>query len=137
MQRNLERFNHATKQIEVGKLSGAVGNFANIDPRIQSYVCKHLNIAEAKISTQVIQRDVHAEYFAVLALIASTIEKIATEIRNLERTEIREVEEYFDIHQKGSSAMPHKRNPIASENMCGCARVMRGYMLSSYENIPL
>jgi adenylosuccinate lyase len=137
MQRNLERFNHATKQIEVGKLSGAVGNFANIDPHIQSYVCKHLNIAEAKISTQVIQRDVHAEYFAVLALIASTIEKIATEIRNLQRTETHEVEEYFDIHQKGSSAMPHKRNPITSENMCGCARVMRGYMLSSYENIPL
>jgi adenylosuccinate lyase len=96
-----------------------------------------LGINEAKISTQVIQRDVYAQYFATLALIGSSLEKIATEIRHLQRTEVHEVEEMFAKGQKGSSAMPHKRNPIASENICGCARVLKGYMLTSYENIPL
>ncbi|MDR2369803.1 MAG: adenylosuccinate lyase [Mycoplasmataceae bacterium] len=137
MKRNLERFEHATQNVEVGKLSGAVGNFANNEPFIQQYVCKQLGINEANIATQVIQRDVHAEYFATLALIGTTIEKIATEIRHLQRTEVHEVEEMFAAGQKGSSAMPHKRNPIASENMCGCARILRGFMLTSYENIPL
>jgi adenylosuccinate lyase len=137
MQRNIQRFKNAAKNIEVGKLSGAVGNFANNEPFVQQYVCKQLGINEANIATQVIQRDVHAEYFATLALIGTTIEKIATEIRHLQRTEVHEVEEMFNKGQKGSSAMPHKRNPIASENMCGCARVLRGYMMTSYENVPL
>lgn len=137
MQRNYERFAIAAKRVEVGKLSGAVGNFANNDPRIQEYVCKKLQLQSAKISTQVIQRDVYAEYMSALALIASTIEKIAIEIRSLQRTEVHELEEFFAKGQKGSSAMPHKRNPIASENMCGCARVMRGYMITAFENIPL
>jgi adenylosuccinate lyase len=137
MQRNLQRFSNACKNIEVGKLSGAVGNFANNEPFIQEYVCKQLKIGEANIATQVVQRDNHAEYFATLALIGSTVEKIAMEIRHLQRTEVHEVEEAFSKGQKGSSAMPHKRNPIASENMCGCARVLRGYMLTAYENVPL
>lgn len=134
MQRNIERFNQARKNIEVGKLSGAVGNFANNNPEIQTFVCKKLGIGEAKISTQIISRDVYAQYFNALALIGSTIEKIATEIRHLQRTEVGEVEEAFTKGQKGSSAMPHKRNPIVSENMCGCARVLRGYAFASYEN---
>jgi adenylosuccinate lyase len=137
MKRNCVRFDKACERIQTGKLSGAVGNFANNNPFVQSYVCQHLKIAEASIATQVIQRDVHAEYFAVMALIASTIEKIATEVRHLQRTEVHEVEELFAKGQKGSSAMPHKRNPIASENMCGCARVMRGYMHTAFENISL
>jgi adenylosuccinate lyase len=137
MQRNIQRFKNAAKNVEVGKLSGAVGNFANNEPFIQEYVCKQLGISEANIATQVIQRDVHAEYFATLALIGTTIEKIATEIRHLQRTEVHEVEEMFAKGQKGSSAMPHKRNPIASENICGCARVLRGYMVTAYENISL
>ncbi|GHU46955.1 hypothetical protein FACS1894218_0370 [Bacilli bacterium] len=137
MNRNIERFHLACKNIEVGKLSGAVGNFANNEPTVQTYVCKKLGIAEANIATQVVQRDNHAEYFSVLALIASTIEKIATEIRHLQRTEVHEAEEFFAKGQKGSSAMPHKRNPISSENMCGCARVMRGYMVAAYENVSL
>jgi adenylosuccinate lyase len=137
MQRNLKRFQNAAANIEVGKLSGAVGNFANNEPFVQTYVCKHLGINEANIATQVIQRDVHAEYFATLALIGTTIEKIATEIRHLQRTEVHEVEEMFAKGQKGSSAMPHKRNPIASENMCGCARVLRGYMVTAFENVSL
>jgi adenylosuccinate lyase len=137
MQRNIHRFKSTSKNIEVGKLSGAVGNFANNEPFVQQYVCKRLGIREVNIATQVIQRDVYAEYFATLALIGTTIEKIATEIRHLQRTEVHEVEEMFAKGQKGSSAMPHKRNPIASENMCGCARVLRGYMIASYENIAL
>ncbi len=137
MTRNLERFNMARSSIETGKISGAVGNFSATPPFVQDYVCKELGINSANISTQVIERDNYAFYFSVLALIASTIEKIAMEIRHLQRTEVREVEEYFNEGQKGSSAMPHKRNPIASENMCGCARVMRGYMMSSFENMPL
>lgn len=135
--RHLERFNAVRKRIEVGKISGAVGTFSNTPPFIQDYVCHQLNLTSSNISTQTLQRDRHAEYFSVLALIASTIEKMGIEIRHLQRTEVREVEEYFHKNQKGSSAMPHKRNPIASENMAGCARIMRGYMLSAFENIAL
>ena len=137
MKRNLNRFNIARKDVECGKISGAVGNFVNVDPFVQDYVCEKLGINSANISTQVLQRDRHAYYMATLSLIASSLEKIATEIRNLQRTEIHEVEEAFQKGQKGSSAMPHKRNPISSENICGCARVMRGYMLSAYEDITL
>lgn len=137
MQRNLNRFHAAASEVECGKISGAVGTFANTPPFVQDYVCEKLGIASAKISTQTLQRDRHANYFSTLALIASSIEKMAVEIRHLQRTEVREVEEYFNEGQKGSSAMPHKRNPIGSENICGCARIMRGYMMSAYENIPL
>ena len=137
MKRNLERFNMARRDIECGKISGAVGNFVNVEPFIQDYVCEKLGISSANISTQVLQRDRHAFYISTLALIATTLEKIATEIRSLQRTEIHEVEEAFKTGQKGSSAMPHKRNPISSENICGCARVMRGYMTPAYEDIPL
>ena len=137
MKRNLNRFVTAARGVEVGKISGAVGNFANIPPFIQDYVCEKLGIESANISTQVIQRDRHAYYMATLAVIASSIEQMAMEIRNLQRTEVHEVEESFGKGQKGSSAMPHKRNPISSENMCGCARVMRGYMAAFYENVAL
>ncbi len=137
MKRNLNRFVTAARGVEVGKISGAVGNFANIPPFIQDYVCEKLGIDSANISTQVIQRDRHAYYMATLAVIASSIEQMAMEIRNLQRTEVHEVEESFGKGQKGSSAMPHKRNPISSENMCGCARVMRGYMAAFYENVAL
>ena len=137
MKRNLSRFVAAARGVEVGKISGAVGNFANIPPFIQDYVCEKLGIESANISTQVIQRDRHAYYMATLAVIASSIEQMAMEIRNLQRTEVHEVEESFGKGQKGSSAMPHKRNPISSETMGGCARVMRGYMAAFYENVAL
>lgn len=137
MKRNLNRFITAARGVEVGKISGAVGNFANIPPFIQDYVCEKLGTESANISTQVIQRDRHAYYMATLAVIASSIEQMAMEVRNLQRTEVHEVEESFGKGQKGSSAMPHKRNPISSENMCGCARVMRGYMAAFYENVAL
>ncbi len=137
MKRNLERFRTAARGVEVGKISGAVGNFANIPPQIQDYVCEKLGIDSANISTQVIQRDRHAYYLATLAVIASTLEQMAMEVRNLQRTEVHEVEEAFGKGQKGSSAMPHKRNPISSENICGCARVMRGYMATACENVAL
>ena len=137
MKRNIERFKTAAAGVEAGKMSGAVGNFANIPPFIQDYVCGKLGINSANISTQVLQRDRHAYYIGTLALIASTLEQMAFEVRNLQRTEVREVEEAFRKGQKGSSAMPHKRNPISSENICGCARVMRGYMAASYENVAL
>ncbi|MFI3283871.1 MAG: adenylosuccinate lyase, partial [Erysipelotrichaceae bacterium] len=137
MNRNLVRFKNAREMVETGKISGAVGTFANTPPFVQDYVCEQLKINSAKISTQVLQRDRHAQYYATLALIASSVEKIATEIRHLQRTEVREVEEYFNKGQKGSSAMPHKRNPIASENMCGISRVLRGYMMTAYEDINL
>ncbi|MDR1542920.1 MAG: adenylosuccinate lyase [Prevotellaceae bacterium] len=137
MQRNLERFKRARKDIECGKMSGAVGNFANIPPFVEEYVCEKLGISHALVSTQVIQRDRHAYYMATLAVIASSLEQMALEIRNLQRTEVHEVEENFGKGQKGSSAMPHKRNPVSSENICGCARVMRGYMAVFYENVAL
>ena len=137
MMRHLKRFEMARKDIECGKISGAVGNYVNVNPFVEEYVCEKLGISSANISTQVIQRDRYAYYISTLALIASTLEKIATEIRNLQRTEIHEVDEYFSKGQKGSSAMPHKKNPISSENICGCARLMRGYMIPAFEDISL
>jgi adenylosuccinate lyase len=132
-----ELFEEARGQLEAGKLSGALGNYANIDPFVQEYVCKKLHLSSAKISTQVLSRDRHEFYGSVLAISASTIEKIATEIRNLSRSEIGEVEEGFAATQKGSSAMPQKRNPIASENLCGCARMIRGYLIPLLEDNAL
>lgn len=137
MKRHMERFELASSQIEAGKISGAVGTFANTPPEVQDYVCEQLGINSSRISTQTLQRDRHAFYVSTLALIASSIEKMGIEIRHLQRTEVREAEEAFAKGQKGSSAMPHKRNPISSENMAGCARVMRGYMLSAFEDISL
>lgn len=137
MRRNIERFAQAAHGVEVGKISGAVGNFANIPPFVQDYVCEKLGIDSANISTQVIQRDRHAYYMATLAVIGASLEQMAMEIRSLQRTEVHEVEESFGKGQKGSSAMPHKRNPISSENICGCARVLRGYMATAYENVAL
>ena len=137
MRRNVERFEMAAADVECGKISGAVGNFANTPPFVQDYVCEQLGIHSARISTQVLLRERHAHYMGTLALIASTMEQMAIEVRHWQRTELREAEEAFGKGQKGSSARPHKRNPIGSENMCGCARILRGYMISSYENIPL
>ncbi len=137
MKRNLERFDLAAADVECGKISGAVGTFANIPPFVQDYVCEHLGIHSAAISTQVLQRDRHAHYFGTLALIGATLEQMATEVRHLQRTEVREAEEHFNKGQKGSSAMPHKRNPIGSENICGCARVLKGYMVTAYEDVAL
>ncbi|WP_426704400.1 adenylosuccinate lyase [Staphylococcus shinii] len=137
MKRNLERFKRVREEIEVGKMSGAVGTFANIPPEIEAYVCEHLGLDTAPVSTQTLQRDRHAYYIATLALIGSSMEKFAVEIRNLQKTETREVEEAFAKGQKGSSAMPHKRNPIGSENITGIARVIRGYVTTAYENVPL
>lgn len=137
MKRNLERFEAAAKVIETGKMSGAVGTYANIDPRVEQYVCDKLGLTASPISTQTLQRDRHAQYLSALALIATSIEKFATEIRGLQKSETREVEEAFAKGQKGSSAMPHKRNPIGSENMVGMSRLMRGYMVTAYENVAL
>ncbi|MGL4952609.1 MAG: adenylosuccinate lyase [Culicoidibacterales bacterium] len=137
IRRQIERFELASRDIEVGKISGAVGTFANTPPFVEEYVCAQLGINHANISTQTLQRDRHAFYMSTLAGIATTLEKMAVEVRHLQRTEVREVEEYFAKGQKGSSAMPHKRNPIGSENITGCARVIRGYMVTAYENVPL
>ncbi|QQD85031.1 adenylosuccinate lyase [Jeotgalicoccus sp. ATCC 8456] len=137
MVRNLKRFRTVREEIEVGKMSGAVGTFANIPPEVEEYVCHHLGIGFAEVSTQTLQRDRHAHYIAVIGLIATSIEKFAVEIRHLQKTETREVEEAFAKGQKGSSAMPHKRNPIGSENVSGLARVIRGYITTAYENVPL
>ncbi|MDE7106291.1 MAG: adenylosuccinate lyase, partial [Anaeroplasmataceae bacterium] len=137
MNRNIKRFSSARLEVEAGKISGAVGNFANIPPKIQDYVCEQLGIQSANISTQILQRDRHAYYLSTLATIATTLEQMAFEIRSLQRTEVHELEEAFSKGQKGSSAMPHKRNPISSENICGCARVMRGYMTTAFENVAL
>ncbi len=137
MRRNYERLKAAVKRAAVGKISGAVGTFANIDPRVEEMTCKKLGIDYAKASNQVVQRDRHAEFLNALALTASSIEKFATEIRHLQRTEVREVEEPFRKGQKGSSAMPHKRNPILSERLCGLARVVRSASIVGMENVPL
>ncbi|MGE7119368.1 adenylosuccinate lyase [Peribacillus sp. NPDC046944] len=137
MKRNVERFDAARKNIEVGKISGAVGTYANIDPFVEQFVCEKLGLEADPISTQTLQRDRHAHYMSTLALIATSIEKFAVEIRGLQKSETREVEEFFAKGQKGSSAMPHKRNPIGSENMTGMARVIRGYMMTAYENVAL
>ncbi|PLT27497.1 adenylosuccinate lyase [Peribacillus deserti] len=137
MKRNLDRFKDAARGIEFGKISGAVGTYANIDPFVEQYVCEKLGLQAAPISTQTLQRDRHAHYMGTLALVATSIEKFAVEIRGLQKSETREVEEFFAKGQKGSSAMPHKRNPIGSENMTGLARVIRGFMMTAYENVPL
>ncbi len=137
MKRNLERFKQAAEGIEFGKISGAVGTYANINPFVEEYVCEKLGLQRAPISTQTLQRDRHAHYLSTLALIATSVEKFAVEVRGLQKSETREVEEFFAKGQKGSSAMPHKRNPIGSENMTGLARVIRGYMMTAYENVPL
>ncbi len=132
-----ERFHHATEAVSVGKMSGAVGNFANLDPKIETAVCKQLGLKAAAVSTQVVQRDRHAHYITTLAILGSSLEKFATEIRNLQRTEIGEMAEGFAKGQKGSSSMPHKKNPITAERITGIARLLRGYSLSAMENIPL
>ncbi|OFI46806.1 adenylosuccinate lyase [Floricoccus penangensis] len=137
MKRNIERFEAAAKGVEAGKISGAVGTFANIPPFVEEYVCNELGIRAQEISTQVLPRDLHAEYFSTLAIIATSIERMATEIRGLQKSEQREVEEFFAKGQKGSSAMPHKRNPIGSENMTGLARVVRGHAVTAFEDIAL
>ncbi|HKQ33051.1 MAG TPA: adenylosuccinate lyase [Thermodesulfobacteriota bacterium] len=137
MKRNLERMRRAKEVISVGKISGAVGTYANVPPKVEEAACRRLRLKPAPISTQIIQRDIHAEYFLTLSMVASTIEKIALEIRHFQRTEVLELEEPFTEGQKGSSAMPHKRNPVLSENLCGLARLMRSYAVPALENIPL
>lgn len=136
-ERNIKRIEEAKKIVSVGKISGAVGTYSNIDPLIEEIVCKKLGIERDRISTQIIQRDRHAQYMTSLAIVASSLEKFATEIRNLQRTDIREAEEYFSSKQKGSSAMPHKRNPITCERISGLARLVRANSLASLENITL
>jgi adenylosuccinate lyase len=137
MKRNLRRLEAARENIATGKISGAVGTFAHVDPRVESYVCEKLGLRPAPVSNQIVQRDRYAEVFTALAILSGTVEKIATEIRHLQRTEVLEAEEYFRKGQKGSSAMPHKRNPILSENLCGLARMVRAYCVPALENMPL
>jgi adenylosuccinate lyase len=137
MARHLQNLERVKDKISVGKLSGAVGTYASVDPFVERYVCEKLGLKRADISTQIVQRDLHADYMAALALTASSIEKMATEIRSLQRTEVREVEEPFVEGQKGSSAMPHKRNPILCERLCGLARMVRSYSLVAMENVSL
>lgn len=135
--RDIERFERAAEEMRVGKMSGAVGSFAHLDPQHEEKICARLGLEPAPISSQVLQRDRHANYVATLAVIASTLDKIATEIRHLQRTEVREVEEFFSARQKGSSAMPHKRNPITCEQICGLARVVRANAQVALENVAL
>jgi adenylosuccinate lyase len=135
--RNLTRLLQAKEAVSVGKISGAVGTYANTSPEVEAYVCKKLGLKPARIATQVIQRDVYAQYLATLAIIGASLEKFATEIRHLQRTEVLEVEEPFAKGQKGSSAMPHKRNPVICERICGLSRILRGNALASLENISL
>ena len=137
IKRDIERFEHAAKGVESGKISGAVGTFANVPPAVETSVLRQLGLTQQPITSQVLPRDLHAEYIATLALIATSIENWATEIRSLQRSEIHEVEEHFRAGQKGSSAMPHKRNPIGSENLCGMARVLRGHIITAYEDVSL
>ena len=137
MTRNIARFKEASRQIEAAKISGAVGNYANIPLDVQDYVAEKLGLLSTNISTQVLQRDRHAEYMFAISLIGASIDKFATEIRHLQRTEVREVEEGFAKGQKGSSAMPHKRNPISSENLSGCSRVLKGYLTTAMDNLAL
>ena len=135
--RNIERVKRARQSISYGQISGAVGTFACIHPEVEGYVCSKLGLKPAPVSTQIIQRDRHAELFTTLAIVAGTIDKIATEIRHLQRTEVLEAEEFFSSGQKGSSAMPHKRNPVVSEQMCGLARMVRSNAFAALENMPL
>lgn len=136
-QRNIYRMREAIAAVSVGMISGAVGTFEHIPPSVEEFVCEKLGLKPANVSTQVIQRDIHSQYMATIAIIGSMLEKIAIEVRHLQRTEVLEAEEYFSKGQKGSSAMPHKRNPIASENICGQARIMRGNAMSTFENNAL
>ncbi|MDD5060226.1 MAG: adenylosuccinate lyase, partial [Candidatus Omnitrophica bacterium] len=135
--RNLGRLETAKEEVSLGKLSGAVGTYSNIEPYVEAYVCKKLGLKPVNIATQVIQRDVYAQYMATLAVIGASLEKFATEIRHLQKTEVLEVEEPFGKGQKGSSAMPHKRNPVICERICGLARILRANSLSAIENMPL
>ncbi len=137
MKRNEKRLENALENISYGKISGAVGTFAHVPPEIEAYVCEKLGLKPDPVTNQIIQRDRYAEYMASLAILGTTVEKIATEIRHLQRTEVLEAEEYFSPGQKGSSAMPHKRNPILSENLCGLARLLRGYLIPALENVAL
>ena len=137
MERNRERMIRARETISTGKLAGAVGTFSFVDPSIEEYVCRKLGLKPAPVSSQIVQRDRHAEYFTTLAIIASSLDKFSQEIRLLQRTEVGEVEEYFSPGQKGSSAMPHKRNPVLSENLSGLSRLMRSYALSALEDVAL
>jgi adenylosuccinate lyase len=137
MARNRERLVRAREAIAYGKISGAVGTFSFIDPTVETYVCRKLGLKPAPVSSQIVQRDRHAEYFCTLAIIASSLDKFAQEVRLLQRTEVREVEEYFSPGQKGSSAMPHKRNPVLSENISGLARLMRSYAIAALEDVAL
>jgi adenylosuccinate lyase len=137
VQRQCERFARAAEEMRVGKLSGAVGTFAHVPPEVERLTCEELGLRPAPLSTQVLQRDRHAHFLAVIAGIGNTLEKMAVEVRHLQRSEVREAEEFFDAGQKGSSAMPHKRNPVGSENISGCARLLRGYMVSEQENVAL
>lgn len=137
MLRNRTRLQNAINSISAGKISGAVGTFDHLDPAVEEYVCEKLGIQHAAISTQILQRDRHAEYFSALAIIGATLEKIALEVRHLQRTEVLEAEEAFGARQKGSSAMPHKKNPIISERICGMARLLRGNLLAALENVAL
>jgi adenylosuccinate lyase len=137
MQRNRERLVRAKETVSYGKISGAVGTFSFIDPFIEEYVCEKLGLKPAPVSSQIVQRDRHAEFFTTLAIIASSLDKFAQEIRLLQRTEVREVEEYFSPGQKGSSAMPHKRNPVLSENISGLARLVRSYAVAALEDVAL
>ena len=136
-ERNLERMRRSREEVRYGKLSGAMGTFAHLPPSVEEYVCQRLGLKPAPISSQILQRDRHAQYLTTLALLASSIEKFSIEIRHLQRTEVLEVEEYFSEGQRGSSAMPHKRNPIAAENLSGLTRVVRANALAAFENIPL
>ncbi|WP_448578485.1 adenylosuccinate lyase [Thermosphaera sp.] len=135
--RAVERLQRAREIVRVGKLSGAVGTHAHLDPRVERYVCRKLGLRPAAVSTQIVQRDRHAEYVATLALVGTSVERWAQEFRHLQRTEVREVEEFFGKGQKGSSAMPHKRNPIIGERLCGMARLLRGYAVTAMENVAL
>ncbi|AYE38915.1 adenylosuccinate lyase [Companilactobacillus zhachilii] len=137
IKRDIERFDHAAKGVEAGKISGAVGSYANVPTDVEKFVCDKLGIRAQEISTQVLPRDLHAEYIQTMALIATSIERFALEVRHLQRTEVREAEEFFAAGQKGSSAMPHKRNPIGSENVTGLARVIRGHAFTALEDVPL
>jgi len=137
MSRNLDRMRRARETIRHGKISGAVGTYAHVDPRVEIYVCEKLGLIPASVSSQIIQRDRYAEYFCTLAIVASSLEKIALEVRHLQRTEVHEVEEGFAAGQKGSSAMPHKKNPITAENICGLARVVRANAQAALENVAL
>ena len=137
IERNIERLKQAREMMAVGKLSGAVGTYSNIDPFVEKYVCEKLELKPVRLATQVIQRDRHAHFMTTLAIIGSSLDKMATEIRNLQRTDIREAEEYFAPGQKGSSAMPHKRNPITCEKVSGMARLLRGYAVAALEDVTL